>query len=355
MRLQVYLPYFLPVILRIILKNMSTTTTIITRSDSTTSMSITDALALSPTNRLTPAERKALSKSDQKAGKVLGITLTRNDVGHANQNRKLAMVPSADQENAQGRDTFGDMMALIGGKRARSRNTSTVTIISKLNDLGLGVAVGMGMDFIERRNKKRRVGAQYSPRVVLGPLRSNDESPCKEKLSTTGGYDSANSFLELEHDEDAKTHLAGEFFGENDAKEEEEDLLGRPAGSFVWDVEDPFNTPPDAALQQHFEAMRLNEGIGPLDDAPFTPVAYCTFDFDKLFEDDDYSALSCDDSFDDLLRPSEKAYLDFLIAQDKADEDPLERRREKRAALRSRNKMLDVLGEEVRQIIDKQR
>ncbi|KAG2036098.1 hypothetical protein BDR03DRAFT_960761, partial [Suillus americanus] len=47
-----------------------------TRCDSATSMSITDALALSPTNRLTPYRTKG---HDHKAGKVLGdcpVTLT---------------------------------------------------------------------------------------------------------------------------------------------------------------------------------------------------------------------------------------------------------------------------------------
>jgi hypothetical protein len=342
--------YFLPVLLHIIKQNMSIKP-IITRSDNTTSMSITEALALSPTNRLTPAERKALSKSDQKAGKLLGITLTRNDVGHANHSRKLALVPSANQENVQ--STPGDMMALLGAKRARGRNGSTVTMIGKLHDLGLGAALGMGIEFVERRSKKRRVGAHYTQRVILGHLCSNDEALNKEELSTAGSDDGAYSFLELDDDEDAKTSLAGEFLQENDAEDEDEILFGSPPGSgFAWDVEDPFNTPLNPVLQQYFEAMRLNEGVGPLDD----PVAHSdrTPNFDKLYEDEDYSTFSCNDSFDDLLRPSENAYLDFLIAQDEAEEEPFRRRRERRAVLRSRNKMLDVLGEEARQIVDGQ-
>lgn len=257
----VFLLYLFPVILHITIKIMSITT-LMTRSDSGASMSITDALALSPTNRLTPAERKALSKSDHKASKVLGITLTRSFVVHANQDRKLALIPSEDQENAQGEDTLGNMMAFISGNRVRSRNASAVTIIGKFNDLGLGVTVGMGMDFVEKR-KKRRVGAHYTQRVVLGSICSNEESPGKEELSTAGGHDSACSFLELDSDEDTKTSLAGEFPVENDA--EEEDLFGPPAGGFIWDVEDPFNAPPNAALQRYCEAMRLNEMIGPLD------------------------------------------------------------------------------------------
>jgi len=348
--------------------------TLRTHSGSKASMNITEALALSPSNRLTPAERKALNKSDSKASKVLGITLTRNDVGHANQDRRLAVIPSVDQENAPVGDTFGNVMALISGKRARSRNASTVTIVGKFNALGLGTAVGMGLDFVQKQNKKRRVGAQYSQRVILGPWRSNEELTGEEQLSTAGSHDSTCSFLELDDDEETNTPLADKFPEENDAYVEddrfgspadespdendgdnEDDPFGSFAGGFVWDVEDPFNAPPNPALQRYFEAMRINEMIGPLDAVPFDlgPVAHVDSNFDVSYEED-HSALSCDDSFDDLLRPSEKAYLDFLIARDEAEDGPLEKRRERRAALRSRNKKLDVLGEEARIVVDGQ-
>ncbi|KAG2749383.1 hypothetical protein P692DRAFT_20833235 [Suillus brevipes Sb2] len=46
--------------------------TAITRSGSATSLSITDPLALSPTNRLNPAERKARNHVDQ-AGRLARI------------------------------------------------------------------------------------------------------------------------------------------------------------------------------------------------------------------------------------------------------------------------------------------
>ncbi|KAG0692717.1 hypothetical protein DFH29DRAFT_882130 [Suillus ampliporus] len=177
------------------------------RSDSATSMSITDALALSPTNRLTSAERKAFCKSDHKAGKVLGITLTRNHVGQENQNAKLALVPSPDEENAQSDDTLEKMMALIDAKRSRNRNTRAVTIVGPLKDLVRGLVSG-------KRNKKRKVAGEHAQRVVLGPLRSNESSSREgnEELSNTASDDSTYSFLEL--DEDEETPLAYEFLGE---------------------------------------------------------------------------------------------------------------------------------------------
>ncbi|KAG2148908.1 hypothetical protein DEU56DRAFT_782809 [Suillus clintonianus] len=273
-------------------------------------MNITDALGLSPTNRLTLAERKAFGKSDHKAAKILGITLTRNHVRHAN-DRRLALVPSADQENAQ---TLGEMI-LTGAKRSRCNNSSAVAIIRPLmKNLGLGRASGIGMALVEKRNKNRRAAGEHAQRVILGPLRSN-ESPIKEtkELSTTVTDDSACSFLELDEIEDAETPLTDEFVVGND--EEEEDVLFRGfPGGFVWDVENPFATPPE-------------EGI---------------------------PALYSDNSFDDMLRPAERAYLDYLIEKDEAEVQPMERRKQRRAAMRSRNKMLDVLGIEARQAVDAQ-
>jgi len=314
--------------------------TVMTRSDSATSMSITDALALSPTNRLTPAERKAFSKSDHKASKGLGIALTRNDVGP---------VQSPDQENAQGGNILGDMMALISAKRARSRNASTVTIVGPFRGLGLGLVGGrMGMGVVEKRNKKRRVAGDYTQRVVLGPLCSN-ESPSKEGLSTAGRDGSSISVLERDEGPDPKTPVGGVFGGHD---EEEEDLFGGSASSFVWDVENPFTTPPNAVLQRRFEEMRLSENIGPLDVAPTVPVA--SLDGQSNFEEseEDNTALCSSNWSSDPLRPSERAWLDGLIAQDKAEDEPRERRRAKRAA--SRNKMLNVLGAEARQVVDGQ-
>ncbi|KAG0701454.1 hypothetical protein DFH29DRAFT_875872 [Suillus ampliporus] len=324
-----------------------------TRSGSATSMSITDALALSPTNRLTPAERKAFGKSDYKAGKVLGITLTRNHVDQSNQDRRLALVPSPDQENVPGGDTLGEMMALIGAKRLRSRNTSAATIIGPLKNLGCGLASGMGMDLVEKRFRKRRMAGDYTQRVVLGPLYSN-ESPDNEgkELSTSAiNDDGACSFLELDESEDTDMPLADEF-PEIDEEGQDDLFSSFPGSGFVWDVENPFDTPPSATLQRYSEAMRLSETIGPLDARLVASLCHTT-NFGASSEEES-PALSSDDSFDDIFHPAERAYLDFLIAQDEAEEQSMERRRKRRATLRSRNKMLDVLGAEARHAVDGQ-
>jgi hypothetical protein len=308
------------------MENMFIQTTM-TRSGSATSMSITDTLALSPTNRLSPAERKAFGKSDHKAAKILGITLTRN---HVDQDGKLTRIPSVDQEDPQAGDTLAEMMALIGAKRARSRNPSAVTVFRPRKDL-------------VEKNKKSRVAGEYTQRVVLGPLRYNGP-PVEEgdELSTTIG---TCSFLESNEIEETNTPLAR-------SNEEKEDLFGGSRG-FVWDVQNPFATPPNAVRrQQYIEAMRRGETIGPLDDAPMATL-WSTTNFEPSPEEET-PALYSKDSFDDMLRPAERAYLDFLIAQDEAEEQPMEIRRQRRAAVWSRNKMLDVLGVEARQAVDGQ-
>lgn len=308
--------------------------TVITRSGSATSMSISNALVPSPTDRLTPAERKAFGKSDNKAAKILGITLTRN---HVDQDGRLARVLSADQENPQIGNTLGEMMGLIGAKRARSRNSSVFRPRK-----GPQFASGMGMDLVER-NKRRRVAGEYTQRVILGPLRSNGPSAEEsEELPTTVGDDSACSFLDPSDIEETETPLA-----ENN-EEELEDLFDSSRG-FVWDVQNPFATPPNTVLQQYVKARRLGDTIGPFDIAPVASSCYTTPSPEEAIP-----ALHSDDSFNDILCPAERAYLDFLIAQDEAEEQPREKRRQRRAAVRSRNKMLDVLGAEARQAIDGQ-
>ncbi|KAG1780978.1 hypothetical protein EV702DRAFT_1076628 [Suillus placidus] len=324
------------------------TTTVITRCDSTTSMSTIDALALSHTNRLTPAERKAFGKSDHKAGKVLGVAITRNHMGHVHHDRRLSLCLSQDHENAQGDNILGESM-VIGAKRLGSRNASAATIIGPLRNLGRVLASGMGM--VEKRNKGRMVAGGYMQRVVLGPLQSN-ETPSKkgkEELPTGVG-DSACSLPELDESEDTEAPLGAEFLGRND-EEGEDDLFGGSPKGLVWDVGKSLATPPSPTLEQRVEEMQLSETIGHLDVSPVASLC-CTTNFEVSSEES--PVLSSDDSFDDMLRPAERAYLDFLIAQDEAEEQSIERRRERRAALRSRNKMLDVLGAEAQQAVDEQ-
>lgn len=281
------------------------TTTVTTHCDSATSMSITNVPALSSTNRLTPAERKAFGKSDHKASKVLGVTLTRDRVGRVHHDRSPSLCLLQDQENAQGDDTIGGNIA-ISAKRPCNRNASAATVIGPLKYLGRVLASGIGM--VGKRNKNRIVGEGYTPRVVLGNLLSN-ESPGeegKEELPTPGvGNDSALSLPEVDESEDTIALLGAEYPWQND--EEGEDVAS-------------------LCYAPNFEVSSEEES----------------------------PALSSNDSFDDILRPVEQAYLDFLIAQDEAEEQLMERRRERRAALRSRNKILDVLGKEARQAIDEQ-
>lgn len=325
------------------------TTTVMTRCDSATSMSITNVLALSSTNRLTPAERKALGKSDHKASKVLGVTLTRNRVGRVHHDRSPSLCLSQDQENAQGDDILGENIA-TGAKRPRSRNASATTVVGPLKYLGRVFASGMGM--VEKRNKNRIVAEGYTQRVVLDALLSNESSSKegKEELPTGVGNDSAYSLPEVDESEDTKALLGTEYSGRNDEEGEDDLLSGLPRG-LVWGDDNSLGTPPSPALER-CEEMWLHETTGALDVSPVASLCY-TPNFEVLSEEES-PALSSDDSFDDILRPVEQAYLDFLIAQDEAEEQLMERRRERRAALRSRNKLLDVLGAEARQAVDEQ-
>lgn len=253
------------------------------------------------------------------------------------QDGSLATVSSADEEVCQVYDKLGEKMALVGAKRAGSRSPSAATIFKPRK--------GLGMDLI--KNKKRRVAREYTQRVVLGPLRFN-EPPVEEgkELSTTVNDDGAWSFSKPDEIEETKRPLACRCQARNN-----EDLLGS-SRDFVWDVQNPFATPPNAVLQRYLKTMQLGETIGPLDIAPSVASLGCTTNFEPSPEE--ISALHSDDSFDNFLRPAEQAYLDFLIAQDEAEEHLMERRRQRRAAVRSRNKILDVLGAEARQAVDEQ-
>jgi hypothetical protein len=206
---------------------------------------------------------------------------------------------------------------------------------------------------VEKRNKNRIVAEGYTQRVVLGLLLSN-ESPSKEgkeELPTGVGNHSAYSLPEVDDSEDTKALLGAEFLGRNDEEGEDDLFDGFPRG-VAWDVENPLTTPPTPGFERSVEEMRLDETIEPLDVLPVASLCYTT-NFEVSSEEESL-ALSSDDSFDDILRPVERAYLDFLIAQDEAEEQPTERRRERRAALRSRNKILDVLGAEARQAVNGQ-
>ncbi|KAG2155265.1 uncharacterized protein EDB93DRAFT_1056459, partial [Suillus bovinus] len=220
------------------------------------------------TNRLTPAERKAFANSDHKAAKILGIAVTRN---HMDQDGSLARV-LADQEDPRVGDSLGEMMAHLDAKRARSRNPSAVTVFRPRR--------GLPTDLV-KKNNKRRVAGEYTQRVVLKPLRSNGTPVEKgEKLPTIVSDDGACSFLEPGEIEETATSLAclslepGEIEEAETSiackclaksNEEEEDLFGNSRSGFVWDVENPFATPPNAVLQRYSEIMRLGETIGPLD------------------------------------------------------------------------------------------
>jgi hypothetical protein len=205
---------------------------------------------------------------------------------------------------------------------------------------------------VEKRNKNRIVAEGYTQRVVLDALLSNESSSKegKEELPTGVGNDSAYSLPEVDESEDTKALLGTEYSGRNDEEGEDDLLSGLPRG-LVWGDDNSLGTPPSPALER-CEEMWLHETTGALDVSPVASLCY-TPNFEVLSEEES-PALSSDDSFDDILRPVEQAYLDFLIAQDEAEEQLMERRRERRAALRSRNKLLDVLGAEARQAVDEQ-
>ncbi|KAG1828902.1 hypothetical protein DFJ58DRAFT_848878 [Suillus subalutaceus] len=242
------------------------TTTDVTRCDSATSMCIANAVALSSANKLTPAERKAFSKSDHKAGKVLCVTLTRNDVGQVHHHEKLSPCLSQDQENVQGDNILEDTK-IIGAKRSCSRNASAATIIGPLKDLGRVPASGMGM--VEKRNKGRMAAGRYTQRVVLGLLRSNEPSrkEGKGELPTGVSDDSACSLPELDESEDTDALLC------RNNEEGEDDLsIGFPRS---LDVENSSATPPSPALERR-EEIRLSETIGPLDVSLFASLCHTT-------------------------------------------------------------------------------
>ncbi|KAH7910411.1 hypothetical protein BJ138DRAFT_108493 [Hygrophoropsis aurantiaca] len=180
-------------------------------------MHIRDALALplpATTNALPREVHAALRRSDRKAGKVLGVTVTR-DVAPSQTGLDLLF---ADHE------TFGRELEKV-------RNFSLV-----------GVLKGLNLNIARNRSRARREGR--SERVVLGALgditsvaSSDDEKESDGKIISFLPLDHGRSF---NHDDELKTPTAGDFdFGsESDDDDEEEE-------EFVWDCANPFATPPN--------------------------------------------------------------------------------------------------------------
>ncbi|KIJ67342.1 hypothetical protein HYDPIDRAFT_108066 [Hydnomerulius pinastri MD-312] len=339
-------------------------------------MHISEALALSPnatSHTLTVGERTAMRKSDRKAEQLLGVTVTRDVKTHGIQDLGIGRAPLTDLKSTRANASsivevaqnigIGALMAVIGSKRARSRQFSSITLVGALKHLG----VGMGLDATGR--KKRRVGATYSPRVILGPLHySYEEGESSSGSSTAGSEDEdpspRNSFLELDPEEEcARTptmadHPYASNADDEDDYEEEE---------FVWDVADPFVTPENPEghqlLQEYFSKLRLGEPIGPLDQ----PTSYEPTSFEPSYEDTLPASSpvrgsrrsSCDlwgsqENLDLGLLPSDLEYINTLLAVDEAEEEAMARRKHKRATLRSRLKKLALLGSEARPAVDGQ-
>ncbi|KAG2150250.1 uncharacterized protein EDB93DRAFT_1103492 [Suillus bovinus] len=314
------------------------TTTAMTRCGSPTLMS-TYAHALSPTDRLTLAERKAFGKSDRKASKVLGVTLTRNHLGQINQDRRLSLSLTQDQENAQS-DHIPEECMVPGAMR----NASVATIIRPLKHLGRVLASGMRI--VEKQNKGRMDADEYTPRVVLGLLWSVGSLEKEGKGELPTGI-SVCSIPELDESErcDTAAPLGAEFLRRNDEEGEDNLFGGFPMG-LIRDIETPLASP---GLDRRVEEIQSGGTIGP-SDVHVSPVASLCYTTNFEVSSEGSPVLSSNDSFDDRLCPAERAYLDFLIAQDEAEEQPIRRRE----ALRSRNKVLDVLGAEARQAVDEQ-
>ncbi|KAF9220643.1 hypothetical protein BS17DRAFT_882309 [Gyrodon lividus] len=342
--------------------------------DSSTLMHFKEALALSPnpsSKSLTPEERTALRKSDRKAEQLLGVTLTRDVKSYAVQDLRVGRPPLTvvKTTRANGGSVMeavqnigiGALMAVVGAKRARSRQFSSVTLVGALKELG----AGMGLDRAGR--KKRCVGATYSPRVVLGPLHPRyDTGESSSGSSTAGSEDEGaspqHSFLDLDAEEEYVRTPTFADFSHASPEDEEEGYEEEEEEEFVWDVTNPFAEPQYPSghqmLQEHFARLRLGEFVGPLDQ----PTTYESVSFDPI--EDTVSSpspargsrrSSCDlwGSHENLgILPGDLEYINSLLMMDQAEEAEMARRKHKRATLRSRLKKLAILGNEARPAVD---
>ncbi|KAF9232239.1 hypothetical protein BU15DRAFT_81475 [Melanogaster broomeanus] len=328
------------------------------RTNSSPLMDISEALALSPTlssNSLTPEERTALRRSHRKAEQLLGVTLTQDVKSHDNQHLSVGRAPLAALRSSRVNGDsivdavqsigIGALMAVVGAKRARSRQFSSITLVGALKDLG----VGMGLDRMGR--KKRCVDGSCSRRVVIGPLHYRYDTGERSSGSSTAGSEDEDtsprhSFLDLDpHEEYVKTPTYAEFShppteDDDEATEERE----QKEEQFVWDVVNPFAEPQHPAghqmLQEHFSKLRLGESVGPLDQ----PTTYEAVSFDPIRDTSSPPSplrgsrrSSCDlwDSDENLgIQPTDLAYIDYLLALDEAEEEAMARPKHKRATLR---------------------
>ncbi|KAH7922241.1 hypothetical protein BV22DRAFT_1037705 [Leucogyrophana mollusca] len=259
---------------------MSATSMVCTSTD----MHIYHALALPlpvTTNALPRDVHAALRRSDRKAGKVLGVTVTR-DVTQFRAGLDLLV---SDQENLH-YGNRGDK----GGKRS-------FTLVGALKELGLGLG---------------RKKIQRTDRVVLGERNTISYLPLDDEVDF--GYGN-----------DVKTPTARDF---NESEEEKGE-------DFVWDCVNPFATPPNTPVRAISSAIKQFC-------EPTCPLAGPMAEMDRPTGDtsDGQSFLNLDLDLDEI---------DGLVSCGAdSDEDAENVRRCKRAAMRSRMKTLEILGEEAR-------
>ncbi|KAH7886778.1 hypothetical protein F5I97DRAFT_1870140 [Phlebopus sp. FC_14] len=331
--------------------------------------------------------KRAMRKSDRKAEQVLGVTLTRDvktlaaqeDLRFGHRAPLADLVSNRTGSIADAAQNIGALMAAIGAKRSRSREFSNVTLVGALKDLG-GSMIGVS-------RKKRRT---YSRRVILGPLRlasGTDDCLTLCPASDTQDDSTMHSFLDLEPEEErAKTPTFEDFPKDFGPIEDDEDDYEqqRPQG-FVWDIADPFAIPEYQEgydrLLQHFTTLRKMEFIGPLDKLPpsdtladgadaispaATPVPCSSKSVRHDSDSREHVIVSADPASSRSSRnrwssqenvglgllPSDLEYVNNLLELNEAEEEARERRRHKRATLRSRLKKLALLGSEAREAVD---
>ncbi|KIK92450.1 hypothetical protein PAXRUDRAFT_829956 [Paxillus rubicundulus Ve08.2h10] len=336
---------------------------------------INEALALSPPltpKSLTPEERAAMRKSDRKAEKLLGVTLTRDVKSQTMPNLEVGRAPLTIVKSTRANGGsivgtvqnlgIGALMAVIGAKRARSRQFSNITLVGALKDLG-------SMSLGRTGRKKRCIGATHPPRVALGSLRDGCGAEGSSSGSSTAGSEGEdasppNSFLELDEEEYIKTPTFADFSDTAPEDDEDEDEEGEEE-EFVWDVANPFAAPENPAghqiLQEHFAKLRLGDSVGPLDQ----PTTYESLSFnlehDKVSSPpspargsrrSSYDLWGSDDNLGIL--PGDLEYVNSLLEMNEAEKEAIPRRKEKRAMLRSRLKKLAILGNEARVAVDRE-
>ncbi|EGN97319.1 hypothetical protein SERLA73DRAFT_184000 [Serpula lacrymans var. lacrymans S7.3] len=226
----------------------------------------------STTNVLPRDVRSAMRRSDMKASRLLGVTVTRDDG---------ALFATNNNANARHSDENIVPHCALGMRSSNSKAKSKSKTHAKSSSLSTLVGVLKNMNMHMRIGKevvgvgkaKKRFGKKEGPRrVVLAPLGPNVSSSIEEARDRNGRLevsdgDSCSYSAYQQLDDGSRSSACDSVIGTTSesetlgrGNEAREDEIAAEARPFKWDVENPFATPTSSPVR-----VIMFENISPLD------------------------------------------------------------------------------------------